>query len=65
MKQAFLKTFSCFLPDTIKKAAEEKAVRAKEDEEKAQKEEKQSKRMINWRPKTNNYTEKKKTYTMF
>jgi len=33
--------------------------------EKHRKKEKQSKRMINWRPKTKNYTEKKKTYTMF
>jgi len=42
MKQAFSKTFSCFLPGT-----------------------KQSKRMINWSPKTKNYMEKKKTYMVF
>jgi len=29
------------------------------------KKEKQSKRTINWRPKTKNYTEKKKTDTVF
>ena len=32
---------------------------------KRRKKEKQSKTVINWKPKTKNYTEKKKTYTLF